>query len=157
MANHLIKKRRPLIIQPTTPARKPAWPKWFYEVKTGRGAIFRSQDEVPSEGWVDSYAKTDKGKAEAKALASQAGTAGSTHSSLYYTSQESTDADDADDEELDEDDDTGNGDEPDELEDVDDIDVETIKQRLRARSIPFAARANKATLYQLLEENWIQE
>jgi hypothetical protein len=152
MANHLIRKKRPLIIQPTTPARASAWPKWYYEQKTGRGAIFRSIDELP-EGWVESYAKTDAGKAEAKRLAGMAGTAGSTHDTLYYTSQEGLDED----EELDADADTGTGDEPDELEDIDDIDVETIKQRLRARNIPFAARGAKPTLYQLLEENWIQE
>lgn len=140
MANHLEVKKRRLMIHPTTPKVLSVWPSVRYHPKTGQSVIFQSEDEVP-EGWVDRYAKTAKGRAEAEAAAAESGDMYVAPVKEAPTKEDGGYAED----------------EPDELEAEADITVAEIKRRLDARKVPYAASANKDTLYQLLEENWVIE
>lgn len=146
MANHLITKKRPLAILPTTPDVMEYWPSWRYNPKTGEGQIFDSEEQVP-DGWVEHYADTKKSKntpveegPENMRVNPRAGQ--TTVTDTKVTESKVTEGGYADGE-------------PDELEAEDDITVAEIKRRLEARKIPYAASANKDTLYQLLEENWV--
>lgn len=147
MANHMIKKKRPVATLPTTPDVMSFWPSWRYNPRTGEGAVFDSEDQVP-EGWVEHYAETKKAKGE-PVVEGPANMRVNPRAGASVV--------------KDEDDDDGEkiktptyaDGEPDEIEAIDDITVDEIKRRLDARKVPYAASAKKDHLYQLLEENWV--
>lgn len=134
MANHITRHKRPLAIFPTTPVQVVYWPAWRYHPKTGKGKIFADPEEVP-EGWVEHFDESDHGQKLA------AGEAAERDDADIYASPGAQMV----------------LEEPDELEDIAEIDVRTIKQRLDARGVSYANSANKTQLYQLLEENWVEE
>lgn len=143
MANHIEKRKRPLLIQPTTPEVKASWPSWRYHPKTGQGKVFQSEEEVP-DNWVEHFHETAKGRGELEGVDRKLADDRSQSSGL--SSDDGT--------ELGAGEGTDGDEEPEELEDIEDLTVSVIKARLEKREVPFPANASKAKLYELLEENW---
>lgn len=171
MANHMVKKKRPVATLPTTPDVMSYWPSWRYNPKTGEGAVFDSEEEVP-DGWVEHYAETKKAKGEPivegptnmrvnPRAGQQDGALGVPNAAKgdFMSSQDDPRGGGADAgpraNMLDENAPHYADGEPSELEDKKDISPSEIKRRLDARKVPYAASANKDVLYQLLEENWV--
>lgn len=143
MANHVIRKKRKTIIESTAPEVETFWPSWRYHPTTGKGKVFNDEDEVPS-GWVEHFSDSKKGKQELKDVDVDNDDDMSVNENEALTGTGGKELDPAD----------VIAAEPEVLQDIGDIDAATIKRRLKARDVAFAANASKAQLYQLLEENW---